>query len=339
MTVEPTAALASRLCLVTGATGFTGARLCRRLVALGARVRAIARPTAVRTPLADLPIEWVDGEVFDARVVKTATEDVEFVFHLAAAYRTAGKPDEYYRQVHVLSTKVLAEHVASRSTFERFVHVSTVGVHGHIEKPPADENAPFDPGDIYQATKAEAEQWLHAFARERNLPYTVVRPCAIYGPGDRRLFKLFQMAARGVFVAIGSHDTLYHLIHVDDLVEVICLAAVHPAASGQAFIAGNRRALPLSELMTIIGDGLARRVRVLRVPLAPVWALATACEALCRPFGVEPPLYRRRVAFYTKDRSFDTSKLRERLGFTPRFTEEQGLRATAAWYLQEGWLR
>lgn len=331
--------LAGRSALVTGATGFSGAVLARRLVAAGVSVRAIARPTSSLDALRDLPIEWVRGEVFDQSTVARAMEGVHFVFHLAAAYRTAASDDDYYRKVHVESTERLVLAAQRQPGFQRFVHVSTIGVHGHIERPPADERAPFNPGDVYQRTKAEAETWLQGHAPGLAVPFTIVRPCAIYGPGDTRLLKLFRFASYGLFPVLGRRDTLYQLVHVEDLAEILCLAAVHPDAASEAFIAGDPEPATQTRLIEIIGGALGRRVRVLRLPAGPVFLLADLCERVCRPLGVEPPLHRRRVAFYTKDRAFDTRKLRERLGYQCRFRPEDGLAQTARWYVSHGWIR
>jgi dihydroflavonol-4-reductase len=338
MTTSPFIPTGSRV-LVTGATGFTGSLLVERLVASGATVRAIARASSDLRPLAGFPIEWVRGDVFDGSTVEAATDGVAFVLHVAAAYRQAGVPDDVYHRVHVESTERLVNAVAGRPGFERFVLVSTIGVHGHIDGPPADEHAPFNPGDLYQSTKAEAERWLTAEAPARGVPFAIVRPSAIYGPRDTRLLKVFRMAARGVFPMLGHGRTLYHLIHVEDLVDIIQLAAVHPAALGGAVIAGNPEPIPMRRMVEVIGEALGRRVRVVRVPAWPVFAAADICEAVCRPFGLEPPLYRRRVAFFTKDRAFDTRKLRDVLGYRCRYTNEEGLAATARWYVEHGWLR
>ena len=324
--------------LVTGATGFTGRVLLRKLCARPLRVRAIARESSNRGDLESLPVEWVVGPVYDPATVQKAMEGVEVVFHVAAAYRDPGIVDAEYRRVHVDSTQRLATAAAQRSGFRRFVHVSTVGVHGHIERPPADETAPFHPGDVYQRTKAEAETWLHGFARENALPYAVIRPAAIYGPGDRRLLKVFRMAKAPFFVMLGRGRCLYHLIHVDDLTEALIRAAWHPAALGEAFICGNPEATPLEDMGRIIASELGRPFRPIRLPAGPFFALADLTEAVCRPLKIAPPLYRRRVAFFTKDRSFDTRKIRERLGFTCAWETEAGLRATARWYREQGWL-
>jgi dihydroflavonol-4-reductase len=88
----------------------------------------------------------------------------------------------------------------------------------------------------------------------------------------------------------------------------------------------------------VVADELGHRVRVLRLPAWPVFLAADLCEAVCRPLRIKPPLYRRRVAFFTKDRSFDTRKLRDVLGYTCRYENGEGLRATARWYRDHGWL-
>ena len=325
--------------LVTGGTGFTGAALLRSLARQPVAIRAIARPGSNLDPLKDLDVEWFRGQVYDPAVVSAAARDVQFIFHVAAAYREAGLSDQEQRNVHVVSTRLLAEAAAANPGFKRMVHVSTVGVHGHIDHPPADENYPFNPGDMYQRTKAEAELWLRDFARQTGLPCTVIRPCAIYGPGDRRLLKVFQMATYPVFVLLGRGQCLYHLVHVEDLVRMMISAANHPAAINEAFICGDPEAITLETMGRIIADELGRPLRVVRLPAWPFFLAAGVCEAICRPLKITPPIYRRRVAFFTKDRSFDTRKIRQTLGYSYLHDTEQGVRETARWYVREGWIR
>lgn len=324
--------------LVTGATGFTGTVLTRKLAAAGLEVVAITR-SPPRAALRDLPIRWVRGQVHDPAVVREAVAGVAYVFHVAAAYREAGIADEVYRKVHVVSTQLLAEAARQEPGFRRFVHVSTVGVHGHIEQPPADETYRFAPGDPYQATKAEAELWLREFAARTGLPFTIIRPAAIMGADDTRLLKVFKLATKPMFPMLGSGKCLYHLIHVEDLTDAMIVAATHPAAAGEVFIVGNPEPVRLEDMGRLIATTLGYRFRVLRIPAWPFFGLAALCEAFCRPLGLEPPLHRRRVAFYTKDRAFNTAKLRDRLGFTPRYSNEQGIVETARAYVAKGWLK
>jgi len=335
----PCAIPAGTRVLVTGATGFTGALLARKLVRSGLEVHAIARASSNLEALRDLPIRWHRGNVFDEAVVAEATQGVDYIFHVAAAYREARHADAMYAQVHVLSTQLLARAALKNPAFKRFVHVSTVGVHGHIANPPADELYSMHPGDIYQQTKADAELWLRDFAQKKTLPYTVIRPAAIYGPGDTRLLKFFQMAARRILFLLGRGQCLYHLIHVDDLTNIMILAATHPAARDEIFICGNPDCVTLDQMARIVAGELGNRFRLVRLPAFPFFLAADVCAWVCRKLGVEPPIHRRRLAFFTKDRSFNTRKLREKLGYQVRYSNEAGLVQTTRWYCEQGWLK
>lgn len=324
--------------LVTGATGFTGSVLVRKLISSGVKVSAIARQSSNVEQFRDLNIKWIRGNVFDEESVNKAVDNISYIFHLAAAYREAKVSKETYYNVHVKSTQLLAQRAVKLTNFKRFVHVSTVGVHSHIQNPPADENYPINPGDIYQETKAEAELWIRDFAQKEGLPIVVVRPTAIFGPGDKRLLKVFKMASKKWFPLLGFGKCFYHLIHVDDLTDFFMLVATHPKALGDVFICGNTEPITLKEMAIIIGDFYQRRPHFIRMPAWPFFVLSDICELVCRPLGVEPPIYRRRVAFFTKDRAFNTQKMRSILGFVPRYNNAEGLGETARWYSEQGWI-
>ena len=325
--------------LVTGATGFTGIVLTRKLVEAGLKVSAVARHTSRLDPLEDLDIQWFRGDVFDEDVMRRAVAGQEYVFHVAAAFREAKSTEQDYWDVHVKSTQIIVAEVLKNPEFKRYVHVSTIGVHGHIENPPATEEYRFAPGDGYQRTKLEAEEWLNAFASEDNFPYTIVRPAAIYGPGDRRLLKLFKMALKPYFLLLGQGKCMYHLVHVDDLTNTFIIAATHPDALGETFISGADEPIAIADIARTVAGHLGKKIKVLRLPIGPFFLLADICEAVCKPFKIEPPIYRRRVAFYSKDRHFDVSKMRNVLGYKPRHTNEDGIIETADWYVKQGWLR
>ena len=173
---------------LTGASGYTGGRLLAALRDRGDDVAVLVRPeSALRDADALAGLEGGrGGPRRRGGRLDRLVEGADAVVHVAAVYRTAGHPDSYYREVNVLGTERLLE-AAARHGVRRFVHTSTVGVHGHVEHPPADETAPFAPGDIYQATKAEAEALALDYHRRRGVPVAVVRPGAIYGPGETRL--------------------------------------------------------------------------------------------------------------------------------------------------------
>ena len=324
--------------LITGATGFTGSVLTKKLVAQGHKVRAIVRNKAKCTQFANMNIEWFVGQVYDENVIKEASAGVDYIFHVAAAFREPQIKKIDYYNVHVKSTQLLAEAAKQNSNLKRFVHTSTIGVHGHIEEPPADENYRFSPGDDYQTTKAEAELWFRNFAQENSIPHTVIRPAGIYGPGDKRLLKIFKMATKTIFPMLGFGKCLYHLIHVDDLTNAMILAATNDRAKGEVFIVGDPQAIPTAEIGRLAAQEYGKKFCVVRLPVTPFFVIADLCELICKPFGIEPPIYRRRVAFYTKDRSFNTSKVRNVLGLQYGRTTEEGIRETARWYRDNGWV-
>jgi len=165
--------------LVTGATGFTGIVLTRKLVKAGLKVSAVARGSSNLEPLRDLDITWFRGDVFDEKMMKDALAGQQYVFHVAAAFREAKSTEQDYWNVHVGSTQIVAREVINNPDFKRYIHVSTIGVHGHIEGPPATEEYRFAPGDGYQRTKLQAEEWLNDLASKNPIEYTIIRPAAI----------------------------------------------------------------------------------------------------------------------------------------------------------------
>jgi nucleoside-diphosphate-sugar epimerase len=321
---------------LTGATGYTGGRLLSVLTGRGDTVRALTRPSSKR-PEVSPPPTWIEGDLRDAPALQRLVEGTEAVIHVAAVYRTAGHSDAYYREVNVEGTARLLE-AAAGAGVRRFVHTSTVGVHGDIERPPADETAPFAPGDVYQATKAEADSLALDFHARRGVPVTVVRPGAIYGPGETRLLKLFRAIARGRYAVVGSGQAYYHPVYIDDLVKGYLLALERPEAVGEAFIIAGPSYVTQQELAETIARVTGGRILPFHVPVAPLRWLAALCEAVCVPLGVEPPLHRRRVEFWTKSRAFSTDKARRLLGYEASVDLETGAARTAAWYEQAGWL-
>jgi len=323
--------------LVTGATGFAGGHLARALVREGHAVRAMVRRPADARELAEAGIELVAGDVRDAAAVECSTAGCERVYHLAAVYRDASIATRDYWDVHVRGTEHVLEACAKQGV-SRLVHCSTMGVHGHVSSIPSNEESPYNPGDEYQRTKLAAEWRVWEFSQRHRLPVAVVRPAGIYGPGDLRFLKLFRSIAGGYFIMLGSGRTYYHLVYIDDLVDGFLRCGADDAALGQAFVIGGERYVTLNEFTATIADVLGVPAPQWRVPVWPVYAAGAVCEALCVPLRVRPPLYRRRVDFFTHDRAFDISKARRLLGYQPRVELRDGLARTAAWYAERGLL-
>ena len=166
--------MVKRPILVTGATGFTGGALARRLLRDGQQVRVLARESRRAAELVAAGAEVLLGDLRDSNSLAAAMADASVVYHVAASFRDAASAQELH-EVNAIGTQSLLE-AAINADVERFVHCSTIGVHGDVESPPADETAPFRPGDAYQASKLAAEQIVRDAMRDNRLPISIFRP-------------------------------------------------------------------------------------------------------------------------------------------------------------------
>jgi nucleoside-diphosphate-sugar epimerase len=287
--------------------------------------------------LAKAGITPVTGDLRDPHSLDAAASGAEVVYHIAAMYRQAGLGDEVYRAVNATAVRDVIE-AAARAGARRVVHCSTVGVHGDVDHPPANEDAPLKPGDIYQTTKLEGERLARDAAQALGIEVTIARPTGIYGPGDRRLLRLFRGVARRRFPILGSGEIYYHLTYIDDLVEGFRLCGEHPAGANRTYILAGSEVTTLNELVALIADVAGVAPPRLHLPVWPFWIAGALCEAVCAPFGIEPPLYRRRVDFFTKSRAFDITRARQEIGYAPRVGLRDGIGRTLDWYRQHGWI-
>lgn len=322
--------------LVTGATGFTGGRLAEMLLDQGDEVVALARKGSPTEQLTARGAKVVTGDVRSREDVLRAAEGCEVIYHIAALYRSARHADSVYHDVNVRGTENVLHAVRTHGV-GRMVHCSTVGVHGNVKQLPSDENAPFAPGDIYQETKLLGEQLVQR-AIDRGLPAVITRPAGIYGPGDLRFLKLFRTIKSGKFRMIGSGRIVYHFTYVDDLCRGFMACATHPAATGGTYILCGRTYHPINEIAETVARCVGTRVRRGSIPVWPVMTAAGLCEGVCKAFKVEPPLHRRRLDFFIKDRAFSGARAKADLDFVAEVGLDTGFERTAAWYFNQGLL-
>ena len=326
--------------LVTGASGFVGGHLARKLLSLGAKVNLLLRNTNSKTAreLENLGATLIQGDVKKIDTLLLASQDCDIVMHVAALFREAKHPDSEYFEVNVRGTANVLE-AAKDNRVRRVVYCSTNGVHGGYYSKPIDETYKFEPGDVYQVSKCESEELIQKFIKDNSTPEVVIlRPGMIWGEGDSRFKKMFSGVSKGTLPIIGTGKTWTHWLYVHDLVDAFISAALVPGINGEAFLIAGDRPVTLQYVYKTIASLAGAKVFPLRIPALPVQIAGSICETICSPLGIEPPLFRRRVDFFVKNRCFDTSKAKRLLNFHPKQTFEDETRNIFEWYKESGWL-
>ena len=326
--------------LVTGGTGFIGSHLAEEGRRRGAEVVVLGlaeRPEerANVELLARQGVAILPGSITDPELCERAMRGVTHVFHLAVAMREGGKSDEFFERVNLEGTRRLLE-AAGTARVERFVYCGTIGIYGHRAPGITTEESPLHPGNIYERTKVAAERLVREVAPSLRLPYTILRPADVYGPRDQRLLKLFRGVNAGRFPLFGDGTGRRHMVYVDDVVSAFFAACERPAAVGEGMIVAGPRACTLRDLIEEVRRATGSRRFGRRLPLAPMLAAAAVVEDVCQALKVDPPIYRRRMDFFTSDSAFDTSRARRVLGWTPRIELDEGVRRTYEDYRRSG---
>ncbi|UCF20467.1 MAG: NAD-dependent epimerase/dehydratase family protein [Gemmatimonadota bacterium] len=320
--------------LITGGTGFIGSRLALRCLERGEHVRVLAKlnTAAERQNAEEIEgrgIEVAEGSVSDGQATRRACEGVDVVYHLAAAQHEANVPDKYYYEVNVDGTRNMLA-AAVECGVDRFVHGSTIGVYGIGRDGPVGDDSPLEPDNIYGVTKLKGEKVVREYFDK--MPIAIARISETYGPGDRRLLKLFKGIARDRFFMIGGGRNLHHPVYIDDLVDGLRASATSEAAVGKTYVLAGPRAITTNEMVEAICRALGKALPRLKVPLWPLMTMAVLMEGALRPAGIQPPLHRRRMNFFVKSFKFSGVEAKAAIDYQPQIDFFEGAALTADWY-------
>ncbi len=326
--------------LITGGTGFIGSHLADALHAKGYNIRVLVRASSSTRYLKHLPIEYVQGSLEDVESLRAATSDVDYVYHVAGL-TSARNREEFFRG-NQLATRNLLEAAARYAPgVRRFVHVSSQAAVGPAVSAdaPTTEEAPLKPITAYGASKAAAEEEAHA--RMGDLPITIVRPPAVYGPRDPEIFRFFSMVAKGIAPLIGFDRKLVSLVHVGDLVRGFHEAGESPRAAGETYFISSEEFYTWDHVGAVTSRIMGRRRALnLRVP-HPVIFLAGGISGFLGRFQKKPPVFN-----YEKGRDItrrywicSIRKAKEHFGYAQQISIEEGVGNTVAWYREQGWLK
>lgn len=325
--------------LITGGTGFIGSRLAIKCIERGDNVRVFSKANNPAEEynekiIQDSGVEVIMGSMSDRDALAKITEGIDVIVHLAAAQHEANIQDQIFRDVNVEGTRNLLD-AAVKSGVKRFVHGSTIGVYGILDGV-INEESPCNPVNIYGVTKLEGEKVVLSY--KEKIPVVIIRISETYGPGDRRLLKLFKIIKKKIFFMIGSGKNLHQLIYIDDLIEGFFVAAEKEEAVGNIFLLAGEKPITTNEMVTTIASALKTKLPGFRAPLFLFMILAVIMETVLKPLGIQPPLHRRRMDFFKKSFSFSPKHSIEILGFKAKTGFHEGVLVTARWYTEMGML-
>ena len=321
--------------LLTGASGFIGSRLRDALLDRGVDVLAIRRagsPEAKRGR--SVVADYAD---YDGLRRLVEREKPSYVFHVAGA--TKGVTYEDFQRANVMPTKNLLDALReAHPEVRRFVHVSSLTSYGPSTKErPLVETDPRRPIEFYGQSKLEAEQVVEATGDA--LPWTIVRPSGVYGPGDVDYFELFKSIERGFNFYFGNRDRLFSAVYVDDLVRVTIDASLSDNTKGRGYFVCDGEPKTWGAFQEEIIRASGRKVRTLDLPETLVYMAAIGGEIATR-IDKKPRLFNRQKARMGAQEAWTCrhDALRADTGYRPEVMTREGIERTLAWYREKKWL-
>ncbi len=325
--------------LVTGATGFVGAAVARRLLAAGHSVRVMVRPTSNLGNIADLPVETCLGDLRDPASLARALGGMDALFHVAADYRIWTRNPQELLDSNVGGTANIMD-AALDARIKRIVYCSSVAAirprpNGEL----ADESVPAALDQmigLYKRSKFLAEAEVSRRVAERGLPAVIVNPSAPMGPRDAKptpTGRIVVDAAKGkipVYV-----DTGLNVVHVDDVAEGHLLA-FEKGKIGERYILGGDN-LTLRELLTVIAELVHRKPPTIRLPHAVTIPIGYIAETWCRVFGGEPMATGDAARMARKKMFYSSEKAKRELGYAPRPARE-AVADSLRWFKDNGYI-
>ena len=315
---------------ITGATGFVGHALAKRLLAGGHQVRALARPTARGDALGQAGAEIIPGDLSNAEALSHLVEGAEIVYHAAA--QVAGRASrEQFFDANVRGTDAVLQ-AALRARPRRIIYMSSIAVYGPVQNDEIiDEDTPFDElpeeRDYYAHSKIEADRLALKFARHSPVPLTIFRPGIVFGPGRPLPTALIGARIGKLDIVFGRRNQPFPLNYIDNLVDALELAAGETENDSRQYIILDDEKLTLGQYHEVRGK--LTKARTTFWPAQPAVLAATVTHPIARLIpGDAGAFSRRQMIRGSQDRRYSTRRVREELGWKPRVTLEEAIART-----------
>ena len=324
--------------LVVGGTGFIGSHIIEYLLSKGIEVRVLIRKKSDINRLSYKRIEFKYGNVSEIDSLREHTKDVDLVYSAFGILGQWGIPEQKYWEVNTSGVKNLIESCLNYK-IKQFIHISSAGVLGPLQDGVvADESFPYNPSNVYEKTKCEAEKEILNYGKKHGVPFTIIRPEFVYGPGDTHVLGLFKSIKAKRFVILGNGSSLLHPTYIDDLIQGIHLCTYNQNTVGEIFLIAGDRPITVKELAETIAEELNVYLPKIKIPLFFANATANILESLAKIVSFEPLLTRSRVKFFTENRAFSYQKARNELGYVPKVDFREGVKRTIRWYREKKYL-
>lgn len=323
--------------LVTGASGFVGSHLVDKLLELNHNVRIIARKES--------KLKWIDTsrvEIFNCdyeniSLLKEALSNVDFIFHVAGVIKAKSK-DIYYKGNVEVTRNLLKATKEANTNLKKFVFISSQAASGPgLENQPKTEEMECNPVTTYGKSKLEAEKVVKSY--EGEIPFTIIRPSAVYGPRDPEILLFFQTLKKGIQPMVGFSEKYVSLVHVQDLIEGILLAAFSESSLNQTYFISSEKGYGWEEIGNLSSKILGKRVIKIRIPHFMVYSVAAISQFLSY-FKNEATILNLEKAREMVQSNWVCSveKAKKELGYSQKINLEDGIKQTVDWYIKNNWL-
>jgi len=325
--------------LITGATGFIGPYLIKKLISEGHTCKCLVRQGSEnKIPKID-GVKIIFRDITIPETLVSIAEYADCLLHLATLGHMSNftVTKDMFNRINVQGTiNIMNE--ALRADVKRIVHCSSVAAMGICDEILSTEKTKCNPHHAYGRSKLEAEKEVLKLVSENNLPAVIIRFSMVYGPGDTRdILKLTRIAKKGFFPKIGNKPKLTPLIHVEDAIEGLLLAG-KKGFLGETYLITNRQSEHFDTIREIIQEALGQKKRAIYIPEWAALAMATFVEKTFSPIRKTPPVSRKNIESTLADRVFSVEKAIRELGFNPKVKPSIGLRETVEWYRKNNWI-
>ncbi len=322
---------------ITGASGFIGSALIAGCidrqwnVCVLQHTRRLAEKTA-----SEQKFDVVEGDITQPASLEGLFKGVDILFHCAAALGASVLPESDFFRINAGGTQNVLR-AAKDARVPKILHFSSAGVLGSVKRDEvADEDYPLNPQNSYDRSKLEGEKIARRFADD-GMDIVIIRPGWVYGPGDRRTFKLIEAIAKKRFMLVTKGKALQTPVHIEDLVGGVFLCA-EKGRKGHVYHIAGSEALQVRGIVTTIASATGSKVPPISLPLFPVKLAASALEWSFALFKKEAPLTRGKLSFFIHPKPLGIQKAIQELGYAPKISFAEGISQTVEWCKAHSWL-